>query len=166
MQTRAALLSENLFSRTGHSLQKRGRCSRDRARESGSGMQSMFDERQWLAWLVKVRIIILTFLLGIELAIARLTPHDLRVHRTGVLSVDSGCGHDRRFQRHATFRTLARIITVNIRMHRARVTHPLINHCSQSFQHFRSSMLTSATDDSTSHIVGPSPHMCRRARSV
>jgi len=37
-------------------------------------MQSMFDERNWLAWLVKVRIIILTFLLGIELAIARLTP--------------------------------------------------------------------------------------------
>jgi two-component system, NtrC family, sensor histidine kinase PilS len=37
-------------------------------------MQSMFDERQWLAWLVKVRIIILTLLLGIELAIARLTP--------------------------------------------------------------------------------------------
>ena len=33
----------------------------------------MFDERQWLAWLAKVRIIILTFLLGIELAIARLT---------------------------------------------------------------------------------------------
>ena len=37
-------------------------------------MQSMFDERQWLAWLVKVRIIILTFLLGLELAIVRLTP--------------------------------------------------------------------------------------------
>ncbi len=37
-------------------------------------MQSMFDERLWLAWLVKVRIIILTLLLGIELAIARLTP--------------------------------------------------------------------------------------------
>src|SRR5277367_1798995 len=36
-------------------------------------MQSMFDERQWLAWLVKVRILILTFLLGIELAISRLT---------------------------------------------------------------------------------------------
>ena len=34
----------------------------------------MFDERQWLAWLVKVRIIILTFLLGLELAIVRLTP--------------------------------------------------------------------------------------------
>ncbi len=36
-------------------------------------MQSMFDERLWLAWLVKVRIIILTFILGIELAISRLT---------------------------------------------------------------------------------------------
>ena len=38
-------------------------------------MKSMFDERLWLAWLAKVRIIILTFLLGIELAIARLTPN-------------------------------------------------------------------------------------------
>ncbi|MGH9511065.1 MAG: two-component system sensor histidine kinase NtrB [Terriglobales bacterium] len=38
-------------------------------------MQSMFDERLWLAWLVKVRIIILTFLLGIELAVSRLTPN-------------------------------------------------------------------------------------------
>jgi two-component system sensor histidine kinase PilS (NtrC family) len=37
-------------------------------------MQSTFDERNWLAWLVKVRILILTFLLGIELAIAELTP--------------------------------------------------------------------------------------------
>ncbi len=36
-------------------------------------MQSIFDERLWLAWLVKVRIIVLTLLLGIELAIARLT---------------------------------------------------------------------------------------------
>jgi len=35
----------------------------------------MFDERLWLAWLVKVRILILTFLLGIELAISRLTPN-------------------------------------------------------------------------------------------
>ncbi len=40
-------------------------------------MYSLFDERSWLAWLVKVRIIILTFLLGIELAIARLTPSPL-----------------------------------------------------------------------------------------
>ena len=38
-------------------------------------MQSIFDERLWLAWLVKVRIIILTLLLGIELAIARLAPN-------------------------------------------------------------------------------------------
>ena len=38
-------------------------------------MQSIFDERLWLAWLVKVRIIILTLLFAIELAIARLTPN-------------------------------------------------------------------------------------------
>ncbi|HEX8816734.1 MAG TPA: ATP-binding protein [Terriglobales bacterium] len=37
-------------------------------------MHSVVDERIWLAWLVKVRVIILTVLLGIELAIARLTP--------------------------------------------------------------------------------------------
>lgn len=42
-------------------------------------MQSTFDERNWLAWLVKVRILILTFLLGIELAIARLTPTRLPI---------------------------------------------------------------------------------------
>jgi two-component system sensor histidine kinase PilS (NtrC family) len=43
-------------------------------------MQPVFDERNWLGWLVKVRIIILTFLLGVELAIARLaeTPLPLR----------------------------------------------------------------------------------------
>jgi two-component system, NtrC family, sensor histidine kinase PilS len=35
-------------------------------------MQPTFDERNWLGWLVKVRIIILTFLLGVELAISRL----------------------------------------------------------------------------------------------
>jgi two-component system sensor histidine kinase PilS (NtrC family) len=40
-------------------------------------MHPTFDERSWLAWLVKVRIIILTFLLGVELAIARLTPSPL-----------------------------------------------------------------------------------------
>jgi two-component system, NtrC family, sensor histidine kinase PilS len=40
-------------------------------------MQSMFDERLWLAWLVKVRIFILIFLLAVELAIARLTPGPL-----------------------------------------------------------------------------------------
>jgi two-component system, NtrC family, sensor histidine kinase PilS len=37
-------------------------------------MQSIFDERQWLAWLVKVRILILTCLLGLQLAIAQVTP--------------------------------------------------------------------------------------------
>jgi len=35
-------------------------------------MQSTFDERNWLVWLVKIRIIILTFLFGIELTVARL----------------------------------------------------------------------------------------------
>ena len=40
-------------------------------------MQSTFDERNWLAWLVKVRILILTFLLGIQLAVAELTPSRL-----------------------------------------------------------------------------------------
>ena len=40
-------------------------------------MQSTFDERNWLAWLVKVRILILTFLLGIELAAAQLSPAPL-----------------------------------------------------------------------------------------
>jgi two-component system sensor histidine kinase PilS (NtrC family) len=40
----------------------------------GTLMQSTFDERSWLAWLVKVRILILTFLLAIQLAVAELTP--------------------------------------------------------------------------------------------
>ncbi len=40
-------------------------------------MHSMFDERLWLAWLAKVRLIILTVLFGIELAIVRLTPNSL-----------------------------------------------------------------------------------------
>src|ERR1700691_6779007 len=40
-------------------------------------MQSTFDERNWLAWLVKVRILILTFLLGIQLAYAEVTPSRL-----------------------------------------------------------------------------------------
>ena len=42
-------------------------------------MQATFDERNWLAWLVKVRILILTFLLGIELAVARLTQTTLPI---------------------------------------------------------------------------------------
>jgi two-component system, NtrC family, sensor histidine kinase PilS len=37
-------------------------------------MQSLYEEHLWLAWLAKVRILILTVLFGIELAIAQLTP--------------------------------------------------------------------------------------------
>ena len=37
-------------------------------------MHSISDERTWLTWLVKVRILILTVLLAIELAVIRLTP--------------------------------------------------------------------------------------------
>jgi two-component system, NtrC family, sensor histidine kinase PilS len=40
-------------------------------------MQSTFDERNWLTWLVKVRILILTFLLGLELLVAQFTPTPL-----------------------------------------------------------------------------------------
>src|SRR5512135_2025554 len=40
-------------------------------------MATNFNERTWLTWLAKVRIIVITFLLGIELAITRLTPTPL-----------------------------------------------------------------------------------------
>jgi len=40
-------------------------------------MQSTFDERNWLSWLVRVRIFILTLLLAIELAVARFNPAPL-----------------------------------------------------------------------------------------
>jgi two-component system sensor histidine kinase PilS (NtrC family) len=40
-------------------------------------MHSTFDERNWLGWLVKIRVIILTFLLGIELTVARLAQSPL-----------------------------------------------------------------------------------------
>src|ERR1700732_4091965 len=40
-------------------------------------MQTTFDERNWLVWLVRVRIFILTLLLGIELAGAQFTPAPL-----------------------------------------------------------------------------------------
>ena len=40
-------------------------------------MQSTFDERSWLAWLVKVRIFILTLLLAMELAVAEFSPAPL-----------------------------------------------------------------------------------------
>lgn len=37
-------------------------------------MQSSFDERNWLTWLVRVRIFILTLLLAVELAVAQFSP--------------------------------------------------------------------------------------------
>ena len=37
-------------------------------------MGEQFNERSWLIWLGKVRIIIITFVFGIELAVAVLTP--------------------------------------------------------------------------------------------
>jgi two-component system sensor histidine kinase PilS (NtrC family) len=42
-------------------------------------MHSISDERNWLTWLVKVRILILMVLLAIELAVIRLTPNPLPV---------------------------------------------------------------------------------------
>jgi len=50
-------------------------------------MQSTFDERNWLGWLVKIRVIILTFLFGIELAVVRLadSPLPLRAFVTTML---------------------------------------------------------------------------------
>jgi two-component system sensor histidine kinase PilS (NtrC family) len=39
----------------------------------GSKQRTAFDERTWLDWLVKVRVIVITFLLAIELAITTLT---------------------------------------------------------------------------------------------
>ena len=43
-------------------------------------MRSEFNERTWLAWLSKVRIIVITFLLAIELVIVRLTLTSVPVH--------------------------------------------------------------------------------------
>jgi two-component system sensor histidine kinase PilS (NtrC family) len=40
-------------------------------------MKSTFDERNWLVWLVRVRIFILTLLLAIELAVAQFSPAPL-----------------------------------------------------------------------------------------
>src|SRR5882757_80343 len=42
-------------------------------------MYSISDERNWLTWLVKVRLLILTVLLAIELAVIRLTPSPLPI---------------------------------------------------------------------------------------
>src|SRR5579864_6342517 len=42
-------------------------------------LRSEINDRAWLNWLAKVRIIIITFLFGIELAITRLTPTNVPV---------------------------------------------------------------------------------------
>ncbi|HZE81013.1 MAG TPA: ATP-binding protein [Candidatus Polarisedimenticolia bacterium] len=39
-----------------------------------------FNERAWLAWLVKVRVIVISVLLAVELLIAKLTPNNVNVH--------------------------------------------------------------------------------------
>ncbi len=49
-------------------------------------MDTNFNERTWLAWLTKVRIIIITFLFGIELAVVNLTPSKLP-HRAFVVLI-------------------------------------------------------------------------------
>jgi len=41
---------------------------------TGISVSTGFDERAWLAWLVKVRLVVITLLVGVELAITRLTP--------------------------------------------------------------------------------------------
>ncbi|HEY6308545.1 MAG TPA: ATP-binding protein [Candidatus Angelobacter sp.] len=39
-----------------------------------------FNERAWLAWLVKVRVIVISFLLAVELLIVNLTPNNVPTH--------------------------------------------------------------------------------------
>src|SRR5438552_11744988 len=40
--------------------------------------ETRFNERSWLAWLVKVRVIIISFLLAVELLIVNLTPNNVQ----------------------------------------------------------------------------------------
>src|SRR6266436_8327782 len=42
--------------------------------------ETRFNERSWLAWLVKVRVIIISFLLAVELLIVNLTPNIVNTH--------------------------------------------------------------------------------------
>jgi two-component system, NtrC family, sensor histidine kinase PilS len=46
-----------------------------------SNSESAFDERTWLGLLVKLRFLIITFLLGIELAVTRVTPNNTPVRQ-------------------------------------------------------------------------------------
>jgi len=43
-------------------------------------MQSDLDRQLWLAWLAKVRVLIITILLGVELAVAQFTPVAFPIH--------------------------------------------------------------------------------------
>ena len=49
-------------------------------------MREQFDERSWLIWLGKVRLIVITLLFSIELAVATLTPTNLP-HRLFVIAI-------------------------------------------------------------------------------
>jgi two-component system sensor histidine kinase PilS (NtrC family) len=75
------------FGKTSHHsgcLKSRGREERHRLttndeRPTMNSMHSVTDERNWLTWLVKVRVLILMVLLAIELAVIRLTPSPVPV---------------------------------------------------------------------------------------
>lgn len=41
--------------------------------------ETKFNERAWLPWLVKVRVIVISFLLAVELLIVNLTPNNVRI---------------------------------------------------------------------------------------
>ena len=64
-------------------------------------MSRTFDEQTWLTWLVKVRIIIITFLLGIGLAIVRFT-HERA--GAGIRQLNSALVHRRCFLLSAELR--------------------------------------------------------------
>ena len=49
--------------------------------------ERVFNERTWLGLLVRLRFLIITFLLGIELAVSRLTPSNVPVRQFVVLIV-------------------------------------------------------------------------------
>lgn len=42
--------------------------------------ETKFNERAWLTWLVKVRVIVISFLLAVELLIVNLTPNNVPIH--------------------------------------------------------------------------------------
>jgi two-component system, NtrC family, sensor histidine kinase PilS len=42
--------------------------------------ETRFNERAWLTWLVKVRVIVISFLLAVELLIVNLTPNNVPIH--------------------------------------------------------------------------------------